>query len=437
MVSLFIEQLVSITDVVYLGRLGAVELGAAALGSTYFIMLFMVPFGFSIGARIIMAYYHGAGHLKKIGPVFYQGLFFLPLVCLVLILLSYVFTPYLMKFLIDSQDVLRVAQQYLFWRSLGLLPIGALMMMQAFFIAITKTQILTAVSLMMVFSNVVLNYVLIFGKFGFPRMEIAGAALASDIAEVIAICFYAFCFLRYIPLQKYALQRFVWRNLKILYSILRLSVWTVVQEIGSVFTWFLFFVAIEHLGTDALAVSNIIRSISAFPYIAVHALSATASTISGNLIGLKRDQELLPTCRRIVLLGVFLLLPMLILMLVFEPFVLILFTNDAHLKALSSVPYQVMLTTTIPLLSGWVFFSAVSGIGQTRKAFFMELMATAVYAFYTWLFILHLKLSLAIAWGADFVYGLFLFVLAYWYLRSGVGIRACFDKFYLIKHIFF
>ena len=419
LISLLIEQLVGITDVVYLGRLSTEALGASALGSTYFIMLFMVPFGFSIGARIMMAQRNGEKRYEGIGPVFYQGITFLPPLCLLLILLSDLLSPLLLSSLIESPDVVRQTEEYLFWRAWGLLPIGLLMMMQAFFVAITKTRILTWISFVMVAANVVLNYLLIFGKFGFPRMEIAGAALASDIAECIGVGVYIFYFFFAVKLKKYALHRFVWCNFKLLKSILKLSVWTVVQEFGSVFAWFLFFAAIEHLGEEELAVSNIVRSISSFLYIAVHALSATASSLTGNLVGLKRYKEVLPTCQQIVMFGFALLLPFLILMSFFEPLVLQIYTDDVRLAELSIKPYFVMLSSFIPLLPGWIYFSAVSGTGQTKKAFFMELAATGVYLFYIWLFVLHFKESLTVAWGADFVYGVFILMLSLYYLRFG------------------
>ena len=413
LISLLIEQLVGITDVVYLGRLSTEALGASALGSTYFIMLFMVPFGFSIGARIMMAQRNGEKRYEGIGPVFYQGITFLPPLCLLLIFLSDLLSPLLLSSLIESPDVVRQTNEYLFWRAWGLLPIGLLMMMQAFFVAITKTRILTWISF------VVLNYLLIFGKFGFPRMEIAGAALASDIAECIGVGVYILYFLRTVNLEKYALNRFVYKQFALLKSILKLSVWTVVQEFGSVFAWFLFFAAIEHLGEEELAVSNIVRSISSFLYIAVHALSATASSLTGNLVGLKRYDEVLPTCQQIVMFGFALLLPFLVLMSFLEPLVLQIYTDDLHLAELSIKPYFVMLSSFIPLLPGWIYFSAVSGTGQTKKAFFIELTATGVYLFYIWLFVLHFKESLTVAWGADFVYGVFIFTLALYYLRFG------------------
>lgn len=63
-------------------------------------------------------------------------------------------------------------------------------MFRAFYVGITRTHILTFNSVVMVLANAVLNYALIFGKFGFPAMGIAGAATASSAAELFSVLFY-------------------------------------------------------------------------------------------------------------------------------------------------------------------------------------------------------------------------------------------------------
>ena len=63
-------------------------------------------------------------------------------------------------------------------------------MFRAFYVGIADTRTLTANSLVMVGTNVVLNYILIFGKLGFPALGIAGAAIASVLAEVTSLLFF-------------------------------------------------------------------------------------------------------------------------------------------------------------------------------------------------------------------------------------------------------
>ena len=74
---------------------------------------------------------------------------------------------------------------------------------RAFYVGIARTGILTYSSLAMVCTNILLNYALIFGKYGMPEMGIAGAALASTVAEAVAMCCYIVYTLKFIDLKKY------------------------------------------------------------------------------------------------------------------------------------------------------------------------------------------------------------------------------------------
>ena len=63
-------------------------------------------------------------------------------------------------------------------------------MFRAFFVGTTQTRTLTLNSIVMVLANVIFNYTLIFGNFGFPALGIAGAAIGSSLAELVSVIFF-------------------------------------------------------------------------------------------------------------------------------------------------------------------------------------------------------------------------------------------------------
>ena len=69
LVSLLMEQMIGMTDTAFLGRVGEVELGASAIAGIYYLSLFMVGFGFSVGAQILMARRNGEGHFEEVGGI--------------------------------------------------------------------------------------------------------------------------------------------------------------------------------------------------------------------------------------------------------------------------------------------------------------------------------------------------------------------------------
>ena len=75
LLSLMMEQLIGLTDTIYLGHVGEVELGASAIAGIFYLTIFMVGFGFSIGAQVLIARRNGEGNLAGIGPIFMQGMY--------------------------------------------------------------------------------------------------------------------------------------------------------------------------------------------------------------------------------------------------------------------------------------------------------------------------------------------------------------------------
>lgn len=76
----------------FLGHVGEVELGASALGSIYYLAIYMLGFGFSLGVQVMVGQYNGKGHYTGTGGTFFQGLVFLCVLAILLSLSSYFFS---------------------------------------------------------------------------------------------------------------------------------------------------------------------------------------------------------------------------------------------------------------------------------------------------------------------------------------------------------
>ena len=107
------EHMIGLTDTAYLGRVGEVELGASALAGVYYLVIYMLGFGFSVGAQVLMARRNGEGEYKRIGEVFTQGGLFLFLLAAVLFTASNLLTPHLLHRMIGSEEVYRATMSYL------------------------------------------------------------------------------------------------------------------------------------------------------------------------------------------------------------------------------------------------------------------------------------------------------------------------------------
>ena len=154
LISLIMEQLIGMTDTAFLGRVGEIELGASAIAGVYYLAIFMMAFGFSIGAQILIARRNGEQQYRTIGPIFYQGVYFLLALAIVAFTLSLCFSPHLLKLVISSQHIYDASISYINWRVFGFFFSFVGVMFRAFFVGTTQTKTLTLNSIVMVLSSI-------------------------------------------------------------------------------------------------------------------------------------------------------------------------------------------------------------------------------------------------------------------------------------------
>lgn len=279
MMSILIEQLINITDAIFLGHVGEIELGASALAGIWYLAIYMLGFGFSLGLQVVIARRNGEQHYSETGKTFFQGLFFLSGLAVFLCLFSKLFSPIILSRLITSAEVYHAVIDYLDGRIWGLLFSFPFLALRSFLVGITRTKALNVAALTAVLVNIPGNWLLIFHW----NMGITGAAIASSFAEACSLAVLAIHALRKMDKRFYGLS---WSFDKaVLFHVCRVSVWSMFHSFIGVAPWFLFFVAIEHLGELQLAVANILRSISTLFFVIVNSFAATTGSLVSNLIG--------------------------------------------------------------------------------------------------------------------------------------------------------
>ena len=182
--------------------------------------------------------------------------------------------------------------------------------------------------------------------------------------------------------------------------------------------WFLFFVAIEHLGECELAAANVVRSISMLFFVIVNSFSTTAISLVSTLIGAGKTAEVMPACRRVIRLNYAVGLPLLVLALICSDSVLKLFTDDTNVIATAFYPFGVMLSTFVLSVPAYTYCNAVIGTGNTKIAFLFQLINITVYLSYLFLLSRSPDIPLAAYWTAEQLYVLVLWGLSCTYLKK-------------------
>lgn len=418
LVSLVAEHLILLTDTAFLGRVGEVELGASALAGVYFLALYMIGFGFSMGGQILVGRRNGEQRYSDIGQIVIQGAFFLLFLATLAFLATRLLSPILLNGLFASEQVYAATIRYLDWRSFGFFFAFISLMFRAYFVGIAQTRILTVSSVLMVIVNVILNYLLVFGKFGFPEMGIGGSALASSIAECVAMVFYIIYTFKCVNLKKYGFVRTFSIDYTMIRQILGISIWMMIQYLVGVGIWFMFFVAVEHLGERAIAISNITRSIATMIFMPIFALSSAAVSITSNLMGAGESRQVMGACWKVIKLCYLLTMPIAISVFIFPELFIHIYTDNPDLIANSILTVRVCMTSYIISVPAFILFQTISGTGNTKTALLLDLGPMVVGCLFIYWVIFRLQMDVAFCWLNEHVYWLCILIISWIYMKK-------------------
>lgn len=416
--SLLAQNVINVIDTAFMGRVGEVELGAAAIAGIFYIVLYMIGFGFSTGAQILMARRNGEGKIREIGNIMDHSIYVMLALGIFLFVVIKYFSPAMLKPFIASEEIYEASVIYLQYRIWGVFFALFNVLSRAFFVGITKTRLLAVSALIMAGVNVLFDYVLIFGHWGFPEMGIAGAALASVIAEGASAVFFLAYIFNMSERNKYNLFHFPPINFKVIKSTFDVSFFVMLQYFFSLGAWFIFFMIIEKMGERSLAISNIIRSMYMVLMIPVWAFSVTTNTLVSNTIGRGYPQLVIPIIRKITGFTLFSVITILI-PLIFIPGLLIrVYTPDASLIVDSIPSVYVIFGAIIVFALSQNMFSGVSGTGNTKHALLIELFTLVIYLIVTWYIGIKLSQPIEMVWFCEYIYFGGLGVFSFFYLKS-------------------
>lgn len=402
-----------------MGHVGEIELGASALGGMFYFVIIMLGLGFGTGMQIIMSRRFGEGNTHELGRTFAHGNYFMLPLAFASFLFMLFFAKPILAFVIQSENIFNASLSFIEYRMFGIFFAFGQVMFRAFYVSIASTRVITWSTVVMASVNIILDYGLIFGKLGLPAMGLQGAALASVIAEMTAVAYLAADVL----LRKYHIKYPLFKagkfDRQLFVRNLNLASPIMLQNFLSLGVWFAFFLLIEKLGEQALAISNIIRSIYIVFMIPIWGFASAANSMVSYLLGMRQEQLVMTLIRRIInltLLGVALLIAISLI----SPSLLIrLYTNDMTLLA-GSLPVLYIIMLGAPFFaSGIILFNGVMGTGKTNVSFVIEVITLGLYLIYVYVLVSRFDAGVVMVWTSEILYGLVLTSISLSYLRYG------------------
>ena len=417
--ALLVPQINFITNNIFLSGLGELELACAGITGVFYLIFAVIGNGLNNGLQALIARRAGQNLPKEIGRLFFHGVWIALAISVLGILATYTIAPLILRATIHDSKVAEMAVDFLLIRIWGLPFLYLYIMRNALLVGTNQTKFLVWGTLAEAIINIVLDYGLIYGHLGLPRLGFNGAAIASIIAEaggllVIYLVIHLKGFHRQFAFfEKPLLSR------KIFKLILVQSSPLILQFAISIITWEYFYILIEHHGARSLAISNIMRNIFGIAGIFSWSFAATTNTMVSNLLGQGKTEEVMPLVRRIAYISLAFSTFIVLVVNVFPSAILSLY-GQADQFLVEATPVVRIVSVALLMMSfSAVWLNAVTGTGNTLINLSIETVTITLYCIYVYVTLEYLNLPITWGWMSEWVYWMSMFTMAFFYLRSG------------------
>jgi multidrug resistance protein, MATE family len=416
--ALLVPQFNFIINNIFLGHLSEEALATASITGVYYLIFAGIGFGLNNGLQSLISRRAGENRPEEIGKIFNQGVFVSLAIASFGILVTWFIAPLIFKSTIHSEQVLIDVIRFLRIRIFGLLFLYIYQMRNALLVGINQSRLLVIGTFAEAVANVVFDYALIFGHFGLPKMGFDGAAVASVIAEFIGM-FVIFLVIRSRGIsQKFSLFQKFTIDKHYLRLIVTISGPLAFQHAISIISWFFFYILVEHHGQTSLAVSNTMRNIFGFFGSFIWAFSSTTNSMVSNIIGQGKKEEVVGLITRIMKLSCSVAVIVFLFLNIFPAAFLSIYGQNEQFISLGIPVLRVVAVAMLFMSVGTIWLNAVTGTGNGRITFIIELIAISLYCIYVYLVLELNKLSIVWGWMSELIYWSVLFTLSYWYIRS-------------------
>lgn len=417
--AMVVPQINFVTNNIFLAGLGERELASAGITGVYYLIFAVVGNGLNNGLQALMARRAGENLHVEIGRLFFHGTWVALGFAALGIILTYSVAPIVLRSLIQSEAIANEVIGFLLIRIWGLPFLYLYGIRNALLVGTNQTKFLVWGTLAEALSNIFLDYGLIYGHFGLPAIGFNGAAYASIVAEGMGLLV-VFGLIRFTGIARSfeLFTQWTWDK-KMMKLIMVQSTPLILQFAISIASWEYFYLMIEHHGERALSISNTMRNIFGLTGIFSWAFAATANTMVSNLIGQKREDDVMPLIWKIVKISFLLSLVIVIVLNIFPEKVLAVYGQNESFIA-EAIPVVRIVSVALLLMSfSTIWLNAVSGTGNTKVNLMIEAITILLYCLYVYIVLVHLFLPITWGWLSEIVYWVSMFSMGYWYMKSG------------------
>ncbi|MBR5302965.1 MAG: MATE family efflux transporter [Clostridia bacterium] len=293
LLELLLSQLFTMVDTMMLGRseVSAVAIAAVGLTNNPTNLVRSILIALNVGTTAGVAWAVGANDRRSAAQIARNALMLNAIVGMTAAMALYAFAGPIVTFMGAGADTFGYARKYLQIVALGMLPLSMTFAITAGLRGVGQTRLPMKYNLIANMLNVVGNYVLIFGKFGLPKMGVAGAALSTSLSQVLGFILAMYTAFHADTPVRMHLDRH-WRlRVKWIRRILNVGMTSMLEQLIMQAGFIIFARQVSGLGTLIFAAHQIGLSINGLSWMPGQAFGVAATTLAGQSLGAGEKQK--------------------------------------------------------------------------------------------------------------------------------------------------
>lgn len=368
-----LQVLLGTADAYFVSRLDSTAI--AGIGLTNLIMNIYIAFfiAVGVGTTAVVSRYYGMGNIKQTINAIKQSIIFSVIISVILGLLSLVFSKQIFNLLGAEDDVLVYTLPYFNAVAVPSVFLSLILILSSALRGIGDTKSpMIAVGISSIL-NIILDYILIFGIFGFNGLGILGAGIATTLSRFIAVV---------ILFNKFKNKDTItiklsdsWKiDKKMIKTISRIGVPAGMEKLFMRMGQLVYNSFIISLGTSSYVAHNIAGTIDSYTYLPAMGFGVAAATLVGQNLGANKPEQAKKYGLLSYAFSTILMVTMGIFIFIFAPNLVGIFTDNLETISLSTYVLRIMAITQPFLSITMVIASALQGAGDTKFPMYLTLI---------------------------------------------------------------
>jgi len=364
-----------IFDTAMVGRLSAEALSAVGLGGQLAYTATFIFAAVGVGTAAMVARFTGAGEPEKGDHVVGQSFLAACVIGLLLGILNFYSAEIFFSIVMKDPKVASMGVNYMKIISIGVIFMIPTLVMNSALRGAGNTRLPMISALVANTINIVGDYVLIFGHFGFPRWGVNGAALATTLAQIFGAAITIGYVARTKSEVRLKIKEVMKLDLPTLKQLITLSIPASLEEFSYSGSRLISSMWIAHLGTLAFAANQVAVSAESMSFMPGYGFSVAASTLVGQNLGAKKEKNAEISAWEAVKFSVLLMGSVGLVFFLFPLWLLGFFTNLREVKDLAAACIKIGAFEQPTIAVSTTLSGALKGAGDTKGPFLVSLVS--------------------------------------------------------------